>query len=191
MLSPGGRNYYVEPIDESPPPNASGVPSLDVEDDAEDASVDTLRARNAELRGMLRDASDDLARARERETAVTGALRHFRERQEKLTDELSSAAATEEEVRAAHTRCAELEIEATEHKATAEAATRRAEHAESRLATDANRARRAEGVVPRFIVDPTVAVQRHGTQDVQHRRGLRAGHHRRSRGASRRRVNEA
>jgi hypothetical protein len=135
MLSPGGRNYYVEPIDESPPPNASGVPSLDVEDDAEDASVDTLRARNAELRGMLRDASDDLARARERETAVTGALRHFRERQEKLTDELSSAAATEEEVRAAHTRCAELEIEATEHKATAEAATRRAEHAESRLAT--------------------------------------------------------
>ena len=135
MLSPGGRNYYVEPIDESPPPNASGVPSLDVEDDAEDASVDTLRARNAELRGMLRDASDDLARARERETAVTGALRHFRERQEKLTDELSSAAATEEEVRAAHTRCAELDIEATEHKATAEAATRRAEHAESRLAT--------------------------------------------------------
>jgi len=135
MLSPGGRNYYVEPIDESPPPNASGVPSLDVEDDAEDASVDTLRARNAELRGMLRDASDDLARARERETAVTGALRHFRERQEKLTDELSSAAATEEEVRAAHTRCAELEIEATTHKATAEAATRRAEHAESRLAS--------------------------------------------------------
>ena len=135
MLSPGGRNYYVEPIDESPPPNASGVPSLDVEDDAEDASVDTLRARNAELRGMLRDASDDLARARERETAVTGALRHFRERQEKLTDELSSAAATEEEVRAAHTRCAELEIEATSHKATAEAATRRAEHAESRLAS--------------------------------------------------------
>ena len=136
MLSPGGRNYYVEPIDESPPPNgASGVPSLDVEDDAEDASVETLRARNAELRGMLREASDDLARARERETAVTGALRHFRERQEKLTDELSSAAATEEEVRAAHTRCAELEIEATEHKATAEAATRRAEHAESRLAT--------------------------------------------------------
>ena len=135
MLSPGGRNYYVEPIDESPPPNASGVPSLDVEDDAEDASVDTLRARNAELRGMLRDASDDLARARERETAVTGALRHFRERQEKLTDELSSAAATEEEVRAAHTRCAELEIEATSHKADAEAATRRAEHAESRLAS--------------------------------------------------------
>ena len=135
MLSPGGRNYYVEPIDESPPPNASGVPSLDVEDDAEDASVETLRARNAELRGMLRDASDDLARARERETAVTGALRHFRERQEKLTDELSSAAATEEEVRAAHTRCAELEIEATTHKADAEAATRRAEHAESRLAT--------------------------------------------------------
>ena len=136
MLSPGGRNYYVEPIDESPPPNgASGVPSLDVEDDAEDASVETLRARNAELRGMLREASDDLARARERETAVTGALRHFRERQEKLTDELSSAAATEEEVRAAHTRCAELEIEATSHKATAEAATRRAEHAESRLAS--------------------------------------------------------
>jgi hypothetical protein len=135
MLSPGGRNYYVEPIDESPPPNASGVPSLDVEDDAEDASVETLRARNAELRGMLRDASDDLARARERETAVTGALRHFRERQEKLTDELSSAAATEEEVRAAHTRCAELEIEATTHKADAEAATRRAEHAESRLAS--------------------------------------------------------
>jgi len=135
MLSPGGRNYYVEPIDESPPPNASGVPSLDVEDDAEDASVETLRARNVELRGMLREASDDLARARERETAVTGALRHFRERQEKLTDELSSAAATEEEVRAAHTRCAELEIEATTHKATAEAATRRAEHAESRLAS--------------------------------------------------------
>ena len=137
MLSPGGRNYYVEPIDESPPPttHASGVPSLDVEDDAEDASVETLRARNAELRGMLREASDDLARARERETAVTGALRHFRERQEKLTDELSSAAATEEEVRAAHTRCAELEIEATSHKATAEAATRRAEHAESRLAS--------------------------------------------------------
>ena len=135
MLSPGGRNYYVEPIDESPPPNASGVPSLDVEDDAEDASVETLRARNVELRGMLREASDDLARARERETAVTGALRHFRERQEKLTDELSSAAATEEEVRAAHTRCAELEIEATSHKATAEAATRRAEHAESRLAS--------------------------------------------------------
>ena len=135
MLSPGGRNYYVEPIDESPPPNASGAPSLDVEDDAEDASVETLRARNAELRGMLRDASDDLARARERETAVTGALRHFRERQEKLTDELSSAAATEEEVRAAHTRCAELEIEATSHKADAEAATRRAEHAESRLAS--------------------------------------------------------
>jgi len=136
MLSPGGRNYYVEPIDESPPPmNASGVPSLDVEDDAEDASVETLRVRNAELRGMLREASDDLARARERETAVTGALRHFRERQEKLTDELSSAAATEEEVRAAHTRCAELEIEATTHKATAEAATRRAEHAESRLAS--------------------------------------------------------
>ena len=135
MLSPGGRNYYVEPIDESPPPNASGVPSLDVEDDAEDASVETLRARNAELRGMLREASDDLARARERETAVTGALRHFRERQEKLTDELSSAAATEEEVRAAHTRCAELEIEATSHKADAEAATRRAEHAESRLAS--------------------------------------------------------
>ena len=137
MLSPGGRNYYVEPIDESPPPttHASGVPSLDVEEDAEDASVETLRARNAELRGMLREASDDLARARERETAVTGALRHFRERQEKLTDELSSAAATEEEVRAAHTRCAELEIEATSHKATAEAATRRAEHAESRLAS--------------------------------------------------------
>ena len=136
MLSPGGRNYYVEPIDESPPPNgASGVPSLDVEDDAEDASVETLRARNAELRGMLREASDDLARARERETAVTGALRHFRERQEKLTDELSSAAATEEEVRAAHTRCAELEIEATTHKADAEAATRRAEQAESRLAS--------------------------------------------------------
>ena len=136
MLSPGGRNYYVEPIDESPPPmNASGVPSLDVEDDAEDASVETLRVRNAELRGMLREASDDLARARERETAVTGALRHFRERQEKLTDELSSAAATEEEVRAAHTRCAELEIEATSHKADAEAATRRAEHAESRLAS--------------------------------------------------------
>ena len=136
MLSPGGRNYYVEPIDESPPPNgASGVPSLDVEDDAEDASVETLRTRNAELRGMLREASDDLARARERETAVSGALRHFRERQEKLTDELSSAAATEEEVRAAHTRCAELEIEATSHKADAEAATRRAEHAESRLAS--------------------------------------------------------
>ena len=137
MLSPGGRNYYVEPIDESPPPttHASGVPSLDVEDDAEDASVETLRARNAELRGMLREASDDLARARERETAVTGALRHFRERQEKLTDELSSAAATEEEVRAAHTRCAELEIEATTHKADAEAATRRAEQAESRLAS--------------------------------------------------------
>ena len=137
MLSPGGRNYYVEPIDESPPPttHASGVPSLDVEEDAEDASVETLRARNAELRGMLREASDDLARARERETAVTGALRHFRERQEKLTDELSSAAATEEEVRAAHTRCAELEIEATTHKADAEAATRRAEQAESRLAS--------------------------------------------------------
>ena len=109
----------------------------------------TSRARNAELRERLREASDDLARARERETAVSGALRAFRERQEKLTRELSSAAATETEVRRAHERCAELKIEATSREVETREATRRAEDAESRLAAtavelDETKARHAE-----------------------------------------------
>ena len=107
------------------------------DDDDDDASLGHLRARNAELRERLREASDDLARARERETAVSGALRAFRERQEKLTRELSSAAATEAEVRRAHERCAELEIEATSRDVETREATRRAEDAESRLAATA------------------------------------------------------
>ena len=67
MLSPGGRNYYVEPIDESPPPNgASGVPSLDVEDDAEGAEEARVweeyeRTMDAETFAFWRDERLDLA----------------------------------------------------------------------------------------------------------------------------------
>jgi len=151
VASPGGA-HAVETIEESPPPPASthaAAAADDDDDDDDDASLGHLRARNAELRERLREASDDLARARERETAVSGALRAFRERQEKLTRELSSAAATETEVRRAHERCAELEIEATAREVETREATRRAEAAESRLAAtavelDETRARLAE-----------------------------------------------
>ena len=151
VASPGGA-HAVETIEESPPPPASthaAAAAADDDDDDDDASLGHLRARNAELRERLREASDDLARARERETAVSGALRAFRERQEKLTRELSSAAATETEVRRAHERCAELEIEATAREVETREATRRAEAAESRLAAtavelDETRARLAE-----------------------------------------------
>ena len=151
VASPGGA-HAVETIEESPPPPASthaAAAAAADDDDDDDASRGHLRARNAELRERLREASDDLARARERETAVSGALRAFRERQEKLTRELSSAAATETEVRRAHERCAELEIEATAREVETREATRRAEAAESRLAAtavelDETRARLAE-----------------------------------------------
>ena len=133
VASPVGA-HAVETIEESPPPPPASTPTGD---DDDDASLGHLRARNAELRERLREASDDLARARERETAVSGALRAFRERQEKLTRELSSAAATEAEVRRAHERCAELEIEATSRDVETREATRRAEDAESRLAATA------------------------------------------------------
>ena len=159
VASPAVGAHAVETIEESPPPPASthhAAAADDDDDDDDDASLGHLRARNAELRERLREASDDLARARERETAVSGALRAFRERQEKLTRELSSAAATETEVRRAHERCAELEIEATSREVETREATRRAEDAESRLAAtavelDETKARLAEARAARAV----------------------------------------
>ena len=157
VASPAVGAHAVETIEESPPPPASThAAAADDDNDDNDASLGHLRARNAELRERLREASDDLARARERETAVSGALRAFRERQEKLTRELSSAAATETEVRRAHERCAELEIEATSREVETREATRRAEDAESRLAAtavelDETKARLAEARAARAV----------------------------------------
>ena len=77
VASPAVGAHAVETIEESPPPPASthAAAADDDDDDDDDASLGHLRARNAELRERLREASDDLARARERETAVSGALR--------------------------------------------------------------------------------------------------------------------